>query len=99
MRIEDTDLKRSTIKSENEIKKYLKWFDFKYNEGFKTGEFGPYKQSNRLHIYKMFVKRSLENNSSYICFCSLNKNIRLKKHYKNLIKSYKYNYFCRFKKI
>lgn len=98
VRIEDTDLKRSTIKSEREIKKYLKWFDFKYNEGFKIGNFGPYKQSNRLHIYKMFIKRSIENKTSYFCFCSLNKNAKLKEYYKNSIKSYKYNYFCRFKK-
>lgn len=95
IRIEDTDTKRSTLKSEKEIKKFLKWFNLKYDEGFDKGKFGPYKQSNRIHIYKLFIKRILENKISYLCYCDKNKLKESKDKQKTKFKSTKYDSFCR----
>jgi len=37
------------------------------------GEHGPYKQSERLPIYKKFVKTLLEDGSAYHCFCTIDR--------------------------
>lgn len=36
----------------------------------KGGEFGPYTQSERLHLYTKFSQQLVENGHAYHCFCS-----------------------------
>ena len=51
LRIENTDLDRSTIESEENIKDALKWLGITWDEGIDVGgDFGPYKQTERLDI-------------------------------------------------
>lgn len=53
MRIEDTDLERSSRESEENIKAALKWLGMDWDEGIDVGgENGPYRQTERLEIYK-----------------------------------------------
>lgn len=71
VRIEDTDRERLVEGSEARILQTLKDYHLEYNEGpDKTGQFGPYRQSDRLAIYKEKVDELIKNNNAYYCFCT-----------------------------
>lgn len=71
VRIEDTDLKRSTKKSEENIKDSLKWLGMNWDEGIDVGgPHGPYRQTERLDLYKKEVQRLLDEGKAYYCYCS-----------------------------
>ena len=71
VRIEDTDLKRSSRESEENIKDSLKWLGLTWDEGIDVGgENGPYRQTERLDIYKKEVQRLLDEGKAYYCYCS-----------------------------
>ena len=53
VRIEDTDVERSTLESEQAILDDLRWLGLEWAEGVEAGgEHGPYRQTERLHIYR-----------------------------------------------
>ena len=53
LRIEDTDLERSSRDSERAIVEDLRWMGLDWNEGIDVGgAYGPYRQTERLHIYR-----------------------------------------------
>ncbi|MDP3973424.1 MAG: glutamate--tRNA ligase [Candidatus Daviesbacteria bacterium] len=63
LRLEDTDQARYVPESEKEIYETLKWLGFEYDEGPNIGgQFGPYKQSERLEIYKKYAEELKEKN-------------------------------------
>jgi glutamyl-tRNA synthetase len=70
-RIEDTDKERSRDEFiQNEIEA-MKWMGMDWDEGILIGgECGPYKQSERMDLYQEHIKKLLETNQAYICFCS-----------------------------
>ena len=71
VRIEDTDLKRSSRESEENIKASLKWLGLDWDEGIDVGgPNGPYRQTERLDIYKKEVQRLLDEGKAYYCYCS-----------------------------
>ena len=71
VRIEDTDLKRSSRESEENIKDSLKWLGLTWDEGIDVGgENGPYRQTERLDIYKKEVQRLLDEGKAYYCYCT-----------------------------
>lgn len=71
VRIEDTDLKRSTKESEENIKDSLKWLGMNWDEGIDVGgPNGPYRQTERLDLYKKEVQRLLDEGKAYYCYCS-----------------------------
>lgn len=71
VRIEDTDLKRSTKESEEDIKDSLKWLGMNWDEGIDVGgPHGPYRQTERLDLYKKEVQRLLDEGKAYYCYCS-----------------------------
>lgn len=63
LRIEDTDLERSDQKYEKDIIENLQWLGLDWNEG-------PYRQSERLAIYETYIKKLLQENKAYYCFCT-----------------------------
>ncbi len=66
LRIEDTDQKRSRKDTEDEIYNVLKKFNISWNEGPDVGgEFGPYRQSERLDRYKEAAKLLVEKGYAY----------------------------------
>ncbi|WGS64744.1 glutamate--tRNA ligase [Marinitoga aeolica] len=66
LRIEDTDIERSTKESENEIINSLKWCGLTWDEGPDiNGDYGPYRQSERLEIYDKYINYLIENNKAY----------------------------------
>jgi glutamyl/glutaminyl-tRNA synthetase len=69
VRVEDTDLARSTKESEHGILRDLKWLGMDWDEGpGKEGEVGPYRQSERKEIYQDYAKRLLDSGHAYYCF-------------------------------
>ncbi len=78
LRIEDTDQNRSTKESEQSILEALEWLNIKPDEGPKEGgPYGPYRQSERLSIYKQYTDYLLERKLAYPCFCT-NEELELK---------------------
>jgi nondiscriminating glutamyl-tRNA synthetase len=71
LRIEDTDVERSSTESENIIYEDLKWIGLDWDEGpDKNGGFGPYRQSERIELYKKYSDILLQEGKAYHCFCS-----------------------------
>ncbi len=71
LRIEDTDLKRSKREYEEDIKQGLNWLGIYWDEG-------PYRQSERIEIYKKEFLRLKSTNKIYPCFCSQERLKRLR---------------------
>ena len=71
LRIEDTDVERSTRESEAAIIGDLRWLGLDWDEGPDIGgPHGPYRQSERLHVYQSYAKELLADGHAYYCFCS-----------------------------
>lgn len=71
VRVEDTDLERSTREYEDLILDSLRWLGLDWDEGIGVGgESGPYRQQERLHIYNPYVEKLLETGQAYRCYCS-----------------------------
>lgn len=71
LRIEDTDQERSTRQSEQKILDDLRWMGLTWDEGIEAGgAMGPYRQSERLDIYRAHTERLLASGHAYQCFCS-----------------------------
>src|SRR5437773_7564913 len=72
LRIEDTDAERSTRESDEAIARDLRWLGLDWDEGPDTGgSHGPYRQSERLHLYQSYAKELLGADAAYYCFCSM----------------------------
>lgn len=71
LRIEDTDQERSTEESYRLMIESLEWLGLDWDEGpIKGGDFGPYRQSERLDVYKEHTERLLQEKKAYRCFCT-----------------------------
>ena len=71
VRIEDTDLARSSRESEENIKEAMKWLGLNWDEGIDVGgDNGPYRQTERLDIYKKEVQRLIDEGKAYYCYCT-----------------------------
>ena len=71
LRIEDTDQNRYVEGAENYIIESLKWCGILFDEGPGTeSAFGPYRQSERKHLYKEYADRLIENGHAYYAFDS-----------------------------
>jgi len=72
LRIEDTDVERSTRESEASMLRDLRWLGLDWDEGPDTGGgHGPYRQSERLHLYQSYATELLAAERAYYCFCSI----------------------------
>ena len=70
LRIEDTDVARSTRESEAAIIEDLEWLGLTWDEGVgRGGDRGPYRQSERLHVYRAHVVELMSRGQAYRCFC------------------------------
>ncbi len=71
LRIEDTDKERSELKWVQEIIEELHWLGIEWQEGPDIGgKFSPYKQSQRLDIYKEYLEKLLAEKKAYYCNCA-----------------------------
>lgn len=63
LRVEDTDVERSTQESVDSIIHAMDWLGLTHDEG-------PYFQMQRMERYKEVIKQMLEDGSAYYCYCS-----------------------------
>jgi len=63
LRIEDTDLERSTQESVNAILEGMAWLGLEYDEG-------PFYQTHRFERYKAVIQQLLDQGDAYYCYCS-----------------------------
>ncbi|WP_044482546.1 glutamate--tRNA ligase [Paenibacillus antibioticophila] len=71
IRIEDTDVKRNIEGGEESQLTYLKWLGIDWDESVDVGgEVGPYRQTERLDIYKTYWQELLDRGLAYKCYCT-----------------------------
>ncbi len=71
LRIEDTDRSRSRREFEENIYKSLHWCGIQWDEGPDVGgDFGPYRQSERLENYKKYAQQLFDEGKAYKCYCT-----------------------------
>jgi glutamyl-tRNA synthetase len=69
LRIEDTDQARSTPESEQAILDSLRWLGLEWDEGPDVGgEFGPYRQSERVEIYAGYAEQLVAEGKAFVCY-------------------------------
>ena len=71
LRIEDTDVERSEARFEDQLIGDLKWLGLDWDEGPDVGgPYTPYRQSDRLEIYRQHAERLVNEGKAYLCFCT-----------------------------
>ena len=96
LRIEDTDQTRSTKESEQQIFDTLGWLDLNHDEGPDIGgDCGPYRQSERFHLYGEYARKLVETGHAYYCFCTRDRLDKLRERQKAMKKTPGYDGHCR----
>jgi glutamyl-tRNA synthetase len=71
LRIEDTDLERSTEESVEQLKRSLRWIGLEWDEGPEVGgPYGPYRQTERFDLYREAAKKLLDSGAAYYDFAT-----------------------------
>ncbi len=71
IRIEDTDRQRFVVDAEEKLYEAIDWFGLSEDESpRKKGDYGPYRQSERLSIYKKYAEELVKKGDAYYCYCS-----------------------------
>jgi len=96
LRIEDTDLERSNNTSIDRILEDLEWLGISWDEGpDRDGPVGPYRQSQRMAVYRELADRLSQEGKSYKCFCSEERLETLRKEQLSKGKMPRYDGRCR----
>lgn len=70
LRIEDTDQERASKSLEENLLEDLRWLSLEWDEGpDKGGNYGPYRQSERIEVYNHYLRKLIECGSVYPCYC------------------------------
>src|SRR5215210_8997632 len=71
LRIEDTDLERSTEESVEQLKRSLRWIGLEWDEGPEVGgPHAPYRQTERMGLYREAAQRLLDSGAAYYDFAT-----------------------------
>lgn len=71
IRIEDTDQKRHVEDAEIRQLDNLRWLGVEWDESVdKGGDYGPYRCTERLHIYEPYAEQLIRQGNAYRCFCT-----------------------------
>jgi len=71
LRIEDTDQSRKIEGAVENLIETLNWSGIKYDEGPDCdGGYGPYVQSQRIDLYRMYAQELINKEKAYHCFCT-----------------------------
>ena len=96
LRIEDTDVARSSEEAERAILEGLRWLGIDWDEGpGKEGSFGPYRQSDRLAIYRSHATRLLDAGLAYRCYCSSERLEEMRREQRRRDRPPRYDRRCR----
>ena len=92
LRIEDTDIQRSTVESVNAILEGMTWLGMEYDEG-------PFYQTDRFHRYEEVIQELLETGHAYRCNCSKERLESLREQQMARKEKPRYDGHCRDKQI
>lgn len=96
LRIEDTDQNRFVPGAEEYIVKALDWLNIPFDEGVgKEGGYGPYRQSERKHLYKEYAEQLIVSGNAYYAFDSPEELNTLRKQQEAEGKTFIYNWHNR----
>lgn len=96
VRIEDTDRTRFEEGSEIRILQSLAWLGIPHDEGPDTGgPHAPYRQSDRLEIYKKHAEELVQKGHAYHCFCSPQRLEQMRKDQEARNEPPRYDGLCR----
>ena len=96
VRIEDTDRTRFVEGAEEKIYEAFKWLGIDYDEGGeKGGPYGPYKQSERLNIYREYIDQLLASGHAYHCFCTSERLAQMREDQRKAGELPRYDRLCR----
>jgi len=96
LRIEDTDQNRYVSGAEKYITDALNWCNIPYDEGpGKDGGFGPYRQSERKHLYKQYCDQLIASGNAYYAFDTSEELDLLRKNHESAGKTFIYNWHNR----
>lgn len=98
LRIEDTDQNRFVPGAEQYIVEALEWCGITIDEGpNKNGEFSPYKQSERKHIYSRYAEQLVKEGKAYYAFDTADALDEHRKNHEAQGKTFIYNWHNRAK--
>lgn len=104
LRVEDTDQSRLVEGAIENMLNAMSWSGVNHDEGVmldengnivQNGQYGPYIQSQRLHIYKEYIQELLDKGHAYYCFCSKERIDKVREIQKSEGKIPRYDGFCR----
>ncbi|MFK7748908.1 MAG: glutamate--tRNA ligase [Kordia sp.] len=96
LRIEDTDQNRFVEGAEKYIIEALEWCGIPFDEGVgKDGGFGPYRQSERKHLYKQYADQLIEKGDAYYAFDTAESLDAIRKELEAEKKTFIYNWHNR----
>ena len=96
LRIEDTDRSRFVEGAEDVIYNALSWVSLQPDEGPRNpGEYGPYRQSERLELYKKYADQLIKDSHAYMCFCTKERLDEMRKSQEAAHKAVMYDKHCR----
>ena len=96
LRIEDTDQNRYVEGAENYIVDALNWCGIPFDEGpNKNEKFGPYRQSERKHLYKEYADELIANGKAYYAFDTAEELDEYRKEHESQGKTFIYNWHNR----
>ena len=96
IRIEDTDRTRFVEGAEEKIYEAFEWLGIDYDEGVvKGGPYAPYKQSERLNIYREYIDILLTTGHAYHCFCTAERLTQMREDQRKSGALPKYDRHCR----
>ena len=95
LRIDDTDVERNRPEYEQVIYEGLHWLGLDWDEGpDKGGPVGPYRQSERLDLYKEHAAKLLAEGKAYRCYCTAEELDAERKQAQAEKRPYKYSRRC-----
>jgi len=98
LRIEDTDQSRFVEGAEKYIIDSLNWLSIPFDEGpGKDGGFGPYRQSERKHLYKEYAEELIASGNAYYAFDTTDELNEHRKYHESKGKTFIYNWHNRLK--
>jgi glutamyl-tRNA synthetase len=98
LRVEDTDQNRYVAGAEQYIIDSLNWCNIPFDEGpGKEGGFGPYRQSERKHLYKKYADVLIEKGKAYYAFDTNESLDEHRKNHEEKGKTFIYNWHNRLK--
>jgi glutamyl-tRNA synthetase len=97
LRLEDTDRARLVEGAEEGLYSSLEWFGLNPDESPKIGgPFSPYRQSERLDIYRPYAEQLIEQGNAYYCFCTKERLEEMRKQQEVAHKPPMYDKRCRY---